>query len=85
MWTHPCRLVLAARDEVRSVWAELQIGDNVAMRMLVGLNLVSRLCVEQRNLAGLVTGQDQVWPVREGADDRLGSDGVEHRDGFFRF
>ena len=66
---YPSGLVLAARDEVRTVGAELQVRDGVAMRVLVELDFVACLRVEERNLARLVPSDDDVGPVRECTDD----------------
>ena len=82
-WAHPRALVLAAGDEVCPVLAELQIGDGVAMRALVVVDLLARLHVELRDLARLVSSDDHVGDVGEGADGRLRTDRVEHMEGLF--
>ena len=52
------RLVLAARDEVRAVGGELQVGDDVHVGALVREHLVARARVEERDFARFVARQD---------------------------
>lgn len=79
---YPRGLVLAARDEVRAVGGELQVGDDVHVRALVREDLFARLRVEERDLARLVAREDHAGHVGEGADRRFAADGVEHGFGF---
>lgn len=69
--TYPRSFILAARDEVGLVGAELQIRNDVHMRALIVRHLVAGLHVEERYLARLVTREDLARSAREGADGRF--------------
>ena len=75
---YPRGLVLAAGDEVGAVGGELEVGDDVHLRALIGEDLFARVGVEERDLARLVSCEDHAGHVGEGADGRLAADGVEH-------
>ena len=81
--TYPCGLILAARDAVCPVRAHLQVRNDITMCALVVVDLLARLHVELRDLARLVSSDDHVGDVGEGADGRLRTDRVEHMEGLF--
>ena len=54
------------------------------MSSLIVLNFLSGLRIEKSDFAGLVTGDDEVRVLCEGADDGFAPDGVEEGVGFFR-
>ena len=71
------RFVFAAGDTVCPILAQLQIGDHVSVSTLIALNLLSRLGIEEGNLARFVTSDDDIWSERECTDDGFRANRVE--------
>lgn len=81
MPTHSGGLILAARHKVGPVRRELQIGHDVAMRVLVVRHFFARFGIPQRDFAGFVPRQDVASVERKGHHGRFGTDGVEEIEG----
>ena len=47
------------------------------MRAFIVKDFITGLRVKKRNFAGLMSGEDKMWDVREGAYRRLRTDRVE--------
>lgn len=54
------RFVLAGGDEVRTVRRELEVGDDVHVRALVGEDFFARFGVEEGDFAGFVPREEEV-------------------------
>lgn len=78
-------LVLATGDEIGPIWAQMKVCHDIHVRAFVVEHFLSGLRIEQRDLARLVSHEDEIGHVGKCAKSRLRANGVKERPWFLRF